>query len=199
MRFRATGDEGQAWCGKPRGSPAQSHLGVPSEGGGDWAAGGRRGSGGRDWLRRLCWRRGGGRQGAPRGSPRCLGGSTETLAMARPSEGSGSREPARFYLFLGRSQFALSGFFRHPGTGRGKGGPHQHDPVNLCGIASGSLRAAVPLSPERAAPGRYYEASVCRSGLSSLTPLDSGKDTGRRRTAKAAASPEREGGVTKKH
>lgn len=98
---------------------------------------------------------GGGRQGAPRGSPRCLGGSTETLAMARPSEGSGSREPARFYLFLGRSQFALSGFFRHPGTGRGKGGPHQHDPVNLCGIASGSLRAAVPLSPERAAPGRY--------------------------------------------
>ena len=87
--------------------------------------------------------------------PVCLGGSTATLAMARPSEGSGSREPARFYLFLGRSQFLLSGFFRHPGTGREKGGPHQHDPVNLCGIASGSHRAAVPLNQEKVVPGRY--------------------------------------------
>lgn len=98
---------------------------------------------------------GGGAKGRRRAHPVCLGGSTETLAMARPSEGSGSREPAHFYLFLGRSQFALSGFFRHPGTGRGKGGPHQHDPVNLCGIASGSHRAAVPLSQEKAVPGRY--------------------------------------------
>ena len=98
---------------------------------------------------------GGGAKGRRGAHPVCLGGSTETLAMARPSEGSGSREPAHFYLFLGRSQFALSGFFRHPGTGRGKGGPHQHDPVNLCGIASGSHRAAVPLSQEKAVPGRY--------------------------------------------
>ena len=94
--------------------------GVTSEGGGDWAAGGWRGGGGGTGCEDFVG--GGGAKGRRGAHPVCLGGSTETLAMARHSEGSGSREPAHFYLFLGRSQFALSGFFRHPGTGRGKGG-----------------------------------------------------------------------------
>lgn len=46
---------------------------------------------------------------------------------------AGGRDPM-FYLFLGRSQFALSSFLRHRGAGRGRGegGPHHHDPGNQC-------------------------------------------------------------------
>lgn len=122
MRFRATGDEGQAWCGKPRGSPAQSHLGVPSEGGGDWAAGGRRGSGGRDWLRRLCWRRGG---GAPRGAE----GLTPLPWRQHRNSGHGPafggvREPrARTFLPFSWPQPICSvGFLPTSRDGAGEGG-----------------------------------------------------------------------------
>lgn len=82
-----------------------------------------------------------------------------------------------------------------PGRGGGRG-PHQHDPVNLCGMLPSSLRAAVPLSPERAARGGTRRPRCV--GVASVLSNPIGEDTGWRRTAKAAASPEREGGVTKK-
>lgn len=82
----------------------------------------------------------------------CLRGSTDSDHGPAVGGAFGwvrEPRPGTFYLFLGRSQFELSGFFRHPGTGRGKGGPHHQDPGNHCGIASGSHRADVRLSQKR--------------------------------------------------
>ena len=81
----------------------------------------------------------GGAKGRREARPVCLGGSTDSghdPAVGGVSGWVREPRPRTFYLFLGRSQFALSGFFRHPGTGRGKGVPHQQDPGNPRGIAS---------------------------------------------------------------
>lgn len=70
---------------------------------------------------------GGGRQGAPRGSPR-VPRRQQTLAMARPSEGSragsGSRDPARFTFFLAAANLLCRVSSDIPGRGGGKGGGH---------------------------------------------------------------------------
>lgn len=42
--------------------------------------------------------------------------------------------PGTFYLFLGRGQFLLSGFFRHPGTGAEEAGPFEPQPGTHCGV-----------------------------------------------------------------
>lgn len=100
-----------------RGVTSPKSPGAAGEGGG-WAAGGR------DWLRRLGVGGAKGRHGA---SPVCLRGSKDSGHGPAVRGAFGwvrEPRPGTFYLFLGRSQFALSGFFRHPGTGRGKGGGH---------------------------------------------------------------------------
>ena len=122
MRFRATGDEGQAWCGKPRGSPAQSHLGVPSEGGGDWAAGGRRGSGGRDWLRRLLAAGGGGAKGRRGAHPVALEAAQKLWPWPGLRRGQGAASPHVFTFFLAAANLLCRVSSDIPGRGGGRGG-----------------------------------------------------------------------------
>lgn len=122
--------------GKPRGHRPKSHPAgcrgrrrrLGSRGGG---------GGGRDRLRRLAG--GGGAKGRRGGSPRCL----EAAQKLWPWPGLRRVIVSLSRTFTFRPQPICSvGFLPDIRTGRGKGGPHQHDPVNLCGIASGSLRRA---------------------------------------------------------
>lgn len=109
-----------------RGAPGvtgQSHPRATGEGG-SWAA-----EGAGQAEKTLV----GGTKGR-QGEPLCASRVAQTLPLSGRPRSSGKvkgSRPGAFYLFLGRSQFALSGFFRHPGAGTGKvGGPHHHNPSN---------------------------------------------------------------------
>lgn len=90
--------------------------------------------------------------GGAEGLAPCASEAAQTLTTDQQSEGpeawSGSRDPDTFYLFLGRGQFALSGFFRHLGNGRGH-------ITSLPATTAELLPAAAPLvcEPEKEEPG----------------------------------------------
>lgn len=124
----------------------------------------------------------------------------------RSSGGVKGPRPGALYLFLGRSQSPLPGFFRHR-WGRGvAGGPHHHDPSRHRGTASGSSVSVSESDPSRhlgTASGSSVSVSEsareggCRASLSrsefergrhSPSPL-ADENTGRR--GHAAARPAR--------
>ena len=107
VSFGVIGGEGRVRSGEPQGSLAQSHPGVTGKGRGRTAEGVGLAEkiliGGAQWH----W-----------GDPvQCASGVAWTLADVLPWEGAwgwvgvGVPQPSEFYLFLGLSQFVLSGFF----------------------------------------------------------------------------------------